>query len=105
GVAAARAARPGAQGRAGRRGGAGRAAGARERRGVRGRRPPRRGEGDRLGPARGGAEGLMPTPLHVVLALAAVFSALFLWGLLQRRPDPSAALRERYLKLVRLSRP
>ena len=44
------------------------------------------------------------TPLQVVAGIAAVFSVLFLYGLVQTKADPSKALRERYLKLVRLSR-
>ena len=44
------------------------------------------------------------TPLNLVIGIAAVFSGLFLYGFVQTRPDPSNALRERYLKLVRLSR-
>lgn len=44
------------------------------------------------------------TPLHVVAGIAAVFSVLFVYGLVSVRPDPSEALRARYLKLVRLSR-
>jgi hypothetical protein len=45
------------------------------------------------------------TPLHVVVATAAIFSVLFFYGLLSTPADPTAALRERYLKLVRLARP
>lgn len=44
------------------------------------------------------------TPLHVVAGIAAVFSVLLLYGLVATKPDPSASLRARYLKLVRLSR-
>jgi hypothetical protein len=44
------------------------------------------------------------TPLYVVIGIAAVFALLFLYGLLVRPSDPSARLREQYLKLVRLSR-
>lgn len=44
------------------------------------------------------------TPLHVTAGIAAVFSVLFLYGFLATKPDPAAGLRERYLKLLRLSR-
>ena len=44
------------------------------------------------------------TPLHVVLAAAALFSLLFLYGFVRTPVDRGAVLRERYLKLVRLSR-
>jgi hypothetical protein len=44
------------------------------------------------------------TPLHLVAGIGIVFSVLFLYGLVQPKADPSAGLRERYLKLVRLSR-
>jgi hypothetical protein len=43
------------------------------------------------------------SPLHVVVAVAAVFAVLFLYGLLQTAPDPSSALRARYLRLMRLA--
>ena len=43
------------------------------------------------------------TPVNVVLGIAAVFAVLFLWGLVQTRPDPVAELRDRYLKLVRMA--
>jgi hypothetical protein len=42
---------------------------------------------------------------NLAVGIAAVFAVLFLYGFLQTAPDPSAALRERYLKLVRLARP
>lgn len=45
------------------------------------------------------------TPLHVISAVAAVFAVLFVFGFLATPPDPSASLRLKYLKLVRLSRP
>ena len=44
------------------------------------------------------------SPAHLVAALAAVFTALLLYGYLATPPDDSAGLRLRYLKLVRLSR-
>lgn len=44
------------------------------------------------------------TPLHVAAGTAGLFVVLFLYGLLQRKPDPATGLREKYLKLVRLSR-
>ena len=44
------------------------------------------------------------SPFHLAVGIAAVFSVLFVYGLLQSKPDAGNVLRERYLKLVRLSR-
>ena len=44
------------------------------------------------------------TPLNLVLALSGLFTLLFFYGLLRPLPDPSAALRERYLSLIRMGR-
>jgi hypothetical protein len=44
------------------------------------------------------------TSVHLVAGMAGVFVLLFVYGLLTKSPDPSGALRERYLSLVRLSR-
>jgi hypothetical protein len=42
------------------------------------------------------------SPLHLVVGIAAVFSVLFFYGFARSKPDPAAALRDRYLRLMRL---
>ncbi len=44
------------------------------------------------------------TPQHLALGIGALFSVLFIYGLLHTPVDRTAVLRERYLKLVRLAR-
>ncbi|MBK7863348.1 MAG: hypothetical protein IPJ65_33060 [Archangiaceae bacterium] len=43
-------------------------------------------------------------PRHLALAIAVVFALLIFYGLVAQEADRSAALRRKYLKLVRLSK-
>jgi hypothetical protein len=43
-------------------------------------------------------------PLHATLGIAVIFCVLFLYGLLQSKPEPGAVLRDRYLRLTRFPR-
>jgi hypothetical protein len=43
------------------------------------------------------------TPLHLVAGIGVIFAALFLYGLVHAPADRAAGLRQRYLKLLRLT--